>query len=83
MPIYEYKCLECGNKFEKLVNNNSQEIICEKCYSDKVKKLISKSNLGVNLGSGDNQQSENTSVTIKQPIIKDRNSGRTLFGPEV
>lgn len=41
MPIYEYKCNECGNVFSKLVFNQSAEIHCEKCGSEKVDKLMS------------------------------------------
>lgn len=43
MPIYEYQCLECGEKFEKLVRsmNSPQEIECPKCGGRKVEKLLS------------------------------------------
>jgi len=44
MPIYEYRCLECGEKFEKLVrsiNNPEPEIKCPKCGGRKVEKLLS------------------------------------------
>jgi len=43
MPVYEYQCLECGEKFEKLVRsmNSPQEIECPKCGGRKVEKLLS------------------------------------------
>ena len=43
MPIYEYRCLECGEKFEKLVrlSTSTSEIECSKCGGQKVGKLIS------------------------------------------
>jgi putative FmdB family regulatory protein len=43
MPIYEYRCSECGEKFEKLVrlSTSTTEIECSKCGSRKVDKLIS------------------------------------------
>jgi putative FmdB family regulatory protein len=43
MPIYEYHCRECGEKFEKLVRsmNSPQEIECPKCGGRKVEKLLS------------------------------------------
>jgi putative FmdB family regulatory protein len=43
MPIYEYQCLECGEKFEKLMRsiNSPQEIECPKCGGRKVEKLLS------------------------------------------
>jgi putative FmdB family regulatory protein len=32
MPIYEYKCADCGTKFEKLVRNgNGAELTCPSC----------------------------------------------------
>lgn len=43
MPIYEYQCLECGEKFDKLVRSTSSlpRIECPKCGGKKVKKLLS------------------------------------------
>jgi len=40
MPTYEYKCTECGNKFEIFQSMNSEHVkICPKC-GGKVKRLI-------------------------------------------
>ena len=43
MPIYEYKCGDCGERFEKLILNRAKvhEILCPKCQSEKVEKQIS------------------------------------------
>jgi len=43
MPIYEYRCLECGAKFDKLVRSmdSPPETECPKCGGRKVKKLLS------------------------------------------
>ncbi len=43
MPIYEYRCQECGEKFEKLVrlSTSTSEIECPKCSGRRVEKLIS------------------------------------------
>lgn len=42
MPIYEYKCHDCGAKFEVLVYSNSDKaIVCEKCGSENSEKLFS------------------------------------------
>jgi putative FmdB family regulatory protein len=35
MPIYEYVCDTCNERFEKIVINRQQEISCPKCGSDK------------------------------------------------
>ena len=31
MPIYEYKCQDCGAKFEKLVRRAEDEVLCPSC----------------------------------------------------
>jgi putative FmdB family regulatory protein len=35
MPIYEYVCENCNERFEKIVINKQQEISCPKCSSKK------------------------------------------------
>jgi len=40
MPIFEYKCLKCGYKFEKLVFGK-EKIRCPKCGSKKIKQTFS------------------------------------------
>ena len=43
MPIYEYRCEECGDGFELFVCSPSRqaEPTCPKCGSQKVKKSVS------------------------------------------
>ncbi len=43
MPLYEFKCTECDNKFEKLVQGSRKEegVECPSCKSTKVTKLFS------------------------------------------
>ncbi len=41
MPIFEYHCNQCENDFEKLVFNVSEKIICPKCKSKKVQRVMS------------------------------------------
>jgi len=40
VPIYEYKCNECGNRFEKLVRGK-ERVSCPSCSSRKLTKLFS------------------------------------------
>jgi len=43
MPIYEYKCGDCGSVSEILVRNtqNPAPVVCSNCQSDNVSRLIS------------------------------------------
>jgi len=42
MPIYEYRCEECGTVFEKFVRSVSAEfkVVCPKCGSENCHKNI-------------------------------------------
>ncbi len=41
MPIYEYKCLECGSSIEKIQKSSDEPLtVCEKC-GGKLEKQIS------------------------------------------
>ncbi|MCX7798693.1 MAG: zinc ribbon domain-containing protein [Melioribacter sp.] len=57
MPIFEYKCKECGRKFEVFFKslNSLDEINCPKCYSGNVEKLFSTFNsVGSSSSSSEN-----------------------------
>jgi putative FmdB family regulatory protein len=41
MPIYEFRCNQCQNEFEKLVLNSSEKIVCPQCKSKKVQRMMS------------------------------------------
>jgi len=43
MPIYEFKCKECGNEFEYLCfsSNDEKEAKCPKCGAHKTERLLS------------------------------------------
>jgi putative FmdB family regulatory protein len=40
MPIYEYKCQDCGTKFEKLVRNGA-EVACPSCGEQHLRQEFS------------------------------------------
>lgn len=54
MPIFEYKCDDCGNKFEVLHKSsvNLEEVKCPKCESINYKKLLSSFSASTNSSSG-------------------------------
>jgi len=43
MPIYEYQCKACGERFERLVRtmSSSEAIRCPKCESPKTERALS------------------------------------------
>lgn len=45
MPIYEFRCIQCGKKFELLIRDGNdtgqEEVRCSECGSKDVEKLFS------------------------------------------
>lgn len=43
MPLYEYECQDCKEKFTALIRNPEDENIltCSKCASKRIKRLLS------------------------------------------
>lgn len=43
MPIYEYECRKCGERFEILqrMNEDNTNVRCPICNTDKPKKILS------------------------------------------
>lgn len=48
MPIFKFKCEDCGNEFEKLLKGSDKKIKCEKCGSEKTEKQLSTFSAKVN-----------------------------------
>ena len=55
MPIYEYRCTECGKTFEEIVSSSAvASLPCPACESKKTEKLMSRIG-GIGMGkSGSN-----------------------------
>jgi putative FmdB family regulatory protein len=49
MPIYEYKCFNCGQIQEVITNLKDRDSLppCPKCGSDEVSRLISRSSFSL------------------------------------
>jgi putative FmdB family regulatory protein len=43
MPLYEYRCTRCGEKFERLrrMQDADCDVVCPRCESEKVERLLS------------------------------------------
>ncbi|HBG15183.1 MAG TPA: hypothetical protein DDW93_00255 [Firmicutes bacterium] len=41
MPIYEFSCQQCKNKFEELCQQGTKQISCPKCGSKETVRLFS------------------------------------------
>ena len=52
MPIFEYKCQDCGAQFEKIVSSSSSSVLCGTCESPNVHKLLSVFAVSTRSGSG-------------------------------
>ncbi len=39
MPFYDFKCKECGEKFEYLTFSINEKVFCIKCKSENLEKL--------------------------------------------
>ncbi len=65
MPIFEYKCDDCGGEFEELVFDQNETPECPKCGSKKTAKLMSccrfKSGGGADAGASEDSSSSSSS----------------------
>jgi putative FmdB family regulatory protein len=57
MPIYEYKCQQCGSSFEQIrsIAERDKDLLCPKCHSTRVERQLSVFSYGTYSGtlSGD------------------------------
>jgi putative FmdB family regulatory protein len=41
MPLFEYKCRDCGTTFGMIVASSATDAVCKQCASPRVEKLLS------------------------------------------
>lgn len=41
MPIYEFECDECGERFEELTSSETRGLACPNCGSERTRRLLS------------------------------------------
>ena len=73
MPIYEYQCEVCGERFDKLIRSISQvtpEIMCPACQSTDVQRLISAPTIhSASGGGGSEDVMETTASRSTSPAV--------------
>jgi putative FmdB family regulatory protein len=49
MPIYEYECRKCKERFEVLqkINEDNSHLCCPKCQTDRPQRVLSPFSLGL------------------------------------
>ena len=62
MPIFEFRCLECGSIFEKLFMSSDEkaEIDCPDCGCESFERVVSRANHALGSGSGGAKTQINT-----------------------
>lgn len=55
MPIFEFRCVKCGNVFEKILvkSDEKAEMECPECKSDLLERVVSRTNHVMARGSGE------------------------------
>jgi putative FmdB family regulatory protein len=57
MPIFEFRCVDCGEIFEKLFMNSDEkmEMACPQCNSASLDRVVSRTNYAIGVGPGGKQ----------------------------
>lgn len=79
MPIFEFRCLECGHVFERLFMRSDEEanLGCPECRSTSAERVVSRASYAVGAGPGGN----NPRVTEKSCGAGNRCMTLDLPGP--
>ena len=57
MPIFEFKCVDCGHVFEKIFMRSDEEvsISCPACQCESIERVVSRTNYMMGASPGGNQ----------------------------
>jgi putative FmdB family regulatory protein len=70
MPIYEFECEQCGERFEELVASGAADVACPQCGSVQTRRLISnvsppgRQPRGAAVRSGESQRREREAARV-------------------
>ncbi|HET7484993.1 MAG TPA: zinc ribbon domain-containing protein [Solirubrobacterales bacterium] len=68
MPIYEFECEDCGERFEELTSSDTQALACPACGSKQTHRLLSpvsphgRQPRGASVRSGESRRREREAV---------------------
>jgi putative FmdB family regulatory protein len=72
MPIYEYQCTSCGERFDTFIRSISQtlpKIVCPTCQSEEVQRLISAPAIHTGNASTDSGAAEAADLSPEKPAV--------------
>ena len=57
MPIFEFRCAECGKEFEKLFISSDEQadLACPECKGEALERVVSRTNYSIGVGPGGKQ----------------------------
>ena len=57
MPIYEFRCAQCGNVFEMIFKSSDEpaDLACPECSGTAVERVVSVTNYAMGVGKGGKQ----------------------------
>jgi putative FmdB family regulatory protein len=63
MPIFEFRCVECGEQFEKLFRNSEEDLViaCPQCKAETCDRVLSRASYV----KGGNPEGRKAKVTTK------------------
>ncbi len=77
MPIYEFRCVQCGAVFEKIFKSSDEPVdfTCPECSGTTIERVVSVTNYAMGVGKGGKQPkldskscgSGNTCSTLELP----------------
>ncbi len=68
VPVYEFECEQCGDRFEELAPSDTQSLACPACGSARTRRLLSpvspagRQPRGAGVRSGESQRRERESA---------------------
>jgi putative FmdB family regulatory protein len=68
MPIYEFRCVQCGHIQEILTSRTSEEVVmkCKECEGEELERVLSQVNYAMGSSSAPAQKNSCPSATTRK-----------------